>query len=606
VGNAHPTERWTGSLHGPAYLSHYPIVVGRFGKIGLLNSLLAYLQFTGYFHYRMALTILVVTICSLPWRPRWISWIRNRLCILAEKRALAITLTGILAFVVTSSLAIKRGLPVPYVHDEFSYLLSADTFAHGRLTNPSPEVWEPFESEHILVRPTYQSKYQPGQGIFMALGQVLTGHPIWGVWLSAALAAAAVHWALLGFMSPRWAFLGAILAILHPQLLEWGQRYWGGSAAVLGGALLLGGIGRIVSCRGMGVPPMSPRRTMGVSPMLFSAIGMALLAITRPYEGFILTLLLFIGAALMFRRKSAGLRVLLRKVLLPALAILLPFSLWLCYYNYKVTSHPLRMPYVEHQSQYATVPLFLFQNAPENPPQYRNMELWRFYWRDQRYLYLRRENWRMIRDEALRMIGGLYQACLGNVESLTIALLVVPWGVWRIRRMRMLVVTLILFTVAILLGTFMIGHYAAPAAALVATIILMALRLMQRMGRSVGRLLVRVAVAIAILWSIFWWIAFFNWNPDPREYQMRRLVLQYQVEQNPGKHLLLLRYFDHNPHEEWVYNGADLEGPGIIWAREMDDDINRRLLAHYADRQVWIIEPDVEGKPPTKIREALK
>ena len=189
---------------------------------------------------------------------------------------------------------------------------------------------------------------------------------------------------------------------------------------------------------------------------------------------------------------------------------------------------------------------------------------------------------------------------------LTLALLLVPWGIRANRKMRMLVITLIVFTIAILLGTFMIGHYAAPAAALVATIVLMALRLMQRMGRSVGALIVRVAVAVAILWSIFWWIAFFNWKPDPREYQMRRLVIQRQIEQNPGKHLLLLRYFDHNPHEEWVYNGADLEGPKIIWAREMSQDINQRLLSHYADRQVWLIEPDVEGKPPTKIREALK
>jgi hypothetical protein len=557
-----------------------------------LNPVLAYLQFTGYFHYRMALTILVITICCLPWRPKWINRVRDLLGRVAERRALAIALTGVLSFIFTSTLALKRGVPVAYVHDEFSYLLSADTFAHGRLANPSPEVWEPFESEHILVRPTYQSKYQPGQGIFMALGQVIAGHPIWGVWLSAALAAAAMHWALLGFMSARWAFLGGILTVLHPQLLEWGQRYWGGSVAVLGGALLLGAAGRIL-------------REMRPRDAIWAAIGMALLAISRPYEGFVLTILCAIGTAIILRRRRISIRTISKSILIPITAVMIPFVLWLGYYNYRVTGHPLRMPYVEHQAQYATVPLFLFQNPPPTP-QYRNMELWRFYWRDQRYLYLRRENWRMIRDEALRMIGGLYQACLGNVESLTIALLVVPWGVWASRKMRMLVVMLILFTIAILVGTFMIGHYAAPAAALVAAIVLMALRLMQRMGRSVGALMVRVSVAVAILWSIFWWIAFFNWKPDPREYQMRRQVIQRQIEQNPGKHLLLLRYFDHNPHEEWVYNGADLQGPKIIWAREMGEDINQRLLAHYADRQVWLIEPDVEGKPPTKIREALK
>jgi hypothetical protein len=172
--------------------------------------------------------------------------------------------------------------------------------------------------------------------------------------------------------------------------------------------------------------------------------------------------------------------------------------------------------------------------------------------------------------------------------------------------MRMLVVVFLCFTIALLLGTFMIGHYAAPAAALVAIIVLNGLRLMKRMGPSVGALVVRVAVAVAMLWSIFWWIAFFNWHPDPREYQFRRQVLQQQIEQNPGKHLLLVRYNNHNPHEEWVYNGADLEGSRIVWAREMGEEINRRLLAHYTDRVVWLVEPDNQARAPTKIREALK
>src|SRR5205807_1770258 len=126
-------------------------------------------------------------------------------------RSYAVTIIVLLVFVFSLALTIFYRLPQPRIHDEFSYLLQSDTFARGRLTNPTPPPLRYFETSHVLQQPTYASKYQPGQGLFLALGQVIW-QPILGVLFSTALAVAALFWMLRGIFPTGWALAGAVLA----------------------------------------------------------------------------------------------------------------------------------------------------------------------------------------------------------------------------------------------------------------------------------------------------------------------------------------------------------------------------------------------------------
>ena len=77
------------------------------------------------------------------------------------------------------------------------------------------------------------------------------------------------------------------------------------------------------------------------------------------------------------------------------------------------------------------------------------------------------------------------------------------------------------------------------------------------------------------------------------DWSVYRDRIERQLEATPGKQLVIVRYApDHNVHHEWVYNGADIDGEKVAWAREIPGRDLRPLLEYFHDRTVWVVEAD--------------
>src|SRR5579863_1489506 len=205
-------------------------------------------------------------------------WIEPYARKLAPHTGWCMLLLAALPVVLRLAMLPQHSVPSPSIYDEFGHLLVADTLLHFRLANPVHPLHQFFETFFVLQTPSYASIYPIGQGLILAIGWTLFGHPWAGVALSIGALCALCYWMLRAWTTPGWALVGGLLAVIEfGPLSQWMNSYWGGAGAACAGCLVFGALPRL---RGNG------RAAYAV--LLGLGIGLAWLC--RPYETIFLLL----------------------------------------------------------------------------------------------------------------------------------------------------------------------------------------------------------------------------------------------------------------------------------------------------------------------------
>ncbi len=524
---------------------------------------------------------------------RWFEKLERRFSAFARRRVLSVVAVGVLALALRAALLPILPIPEPVVHDEFGYLLAADTYAHGRLTNPTHPMWVHFETFSIIQKPTYQCFAQPAQGLILALGQVVAGHPFWGVWLSAGLMCAAICWMLQGWLPPRWALLGGLLAIIrYGTFTYWADSYWGGAMGAIGGALLLGALSRI-------------KRAPSVRNALLMGLGLAILATSRPYEGLVLSLPVAIALfAWLLGKQSPALRVTLRSIVLPLCLVVIVLGAGISYYCWRVTGNPFDLPYQAERQQYAVAPYMLWQHLrPE--PVYHNDVVKGLYAHDEVWAYWFFGSW----WGRIAKLYWTWKFFLGPALTLPFLALTValPFGFsWKqiSKGTRFLLLTLGIMLIGMEYETFYAPHHLSSSTALILALVLVAMRCTCRWrwhGKRSGLVLVRaiplICVCLFVLRAVHGPLAGDEYDANAwyerAPVSFGRAAVLRELNQLPEKQLVVVRYKPgHMQFAEWVYNRADIDASKVVWARELAASENERFLKYFADRRAWLLEAD--------------
>jgi hypothetical protein len=546
---------------------------------------------------------LVFVVLALAWRP-WISPFSRRL---AQKTGWSMAVLALLPVALRLALLPQYPIPTPNVSDDFSYLLIADTLRHFRLANPTHPLHQFFETFFVLQQPAYASIFPLGQGLVLAIGWALFGHPWAGVALSIGALCALCYWMLRAWTSPGWALVGGLLAVIEfGPLNQWMNSYWGGAVAACAGCLVFGSL-----------PRLRDGSSARYGALLGLGIGISWLC--RPYE----TIFFIVSVALYLLPAWSGGRPRPwsgssnkaeadggvgrgpggppHLAALAAAAVLFAAITLSLMQNRQITGSWMTMPYQLSQYQYGVPTSFTVQPIP-TPHQPLT--------REQQLDYDTQSEVHGPGTDTFASYWKRWASRLTFYRFFFLAplLLVVPAFLLRLREYRFVWVLFTIFVFS--LGTnfypYFYSHYIAALTCLFVLISVAGLERLSHWNQEAAHILLFLCVAHFLFWyglhasrdnQLYAAMTPFETgdaiNHDDPE---GRIAIRRQLETAPGRQLVFVRYGPQHRFQEWVHNPADIDGSSIVWARDLGPDENLKLLHYYPDRTAWLLQPD--ARPP--------
>ena len=236
------------------------------------------------------------------------------------------------------------------------------------------------------------------------------------------------------------------------------------------------------------------------------------------------------------------------------------------------------------QDYFIASPWIIF--PPQNPPEFRNSTI-ESTWENQNIEFQKIKSNPLLKLRPLHNVLGFYSSWL--------LLFPVALGIILSRSYRLWVVFGIFLSVwcGLFIESFMLPHYIAGSVGLLPLLAVYGFRWMRVIGGRYGPILLFTIAGLLCIQG--------RGQDAGRIWEVRRdlsprMIAMSEAMKYGGPQLIFVRHAPNyvESNDECVYNSADIDASKIVWARDMGEVKNQKLMAYYKHaRKTWLYQPDI-------------